>query len=211
MSQLLDLCSVCSKAGHTPDKCIFKILGPCDRCGRMGHKTEKCRSDVKRSADETKVMMICNNCKEPGHIGKFCRKPQTCHICKETGHIATVCPNVKCHKCHRAGHFANQCRQTGIIPPLVKKAVSSPDGKIQTLVDRIKQEVLREMNLDELKKDAKAKDDDDDNTCIICLNAPRDYILLPCAHLKYCGPCAAAITECSECKSYIKERKRVFH
>ena len=51
------------------------------------------------------------------------------------------------------------------------------------------------------------KEIDDDISCLICLDAPRDTVLLPCKHMSYCGPCAeqlkASRGQCAVCRGEI--------
>jgi hypothetical protein len=51
---------------------------------------------------------------------------------------------------------------------------------------------------------------EDKNICAVCLDAPRSYIALPCAHLVYCGPCLASLTYCAICRKEIGSKVRVY-
>ena len=45
--------------------------------------------------------------------------------------------------------------------------------------------------------------DDDDTTCIICLDQPRDMLFLPCRHLISCSNCGKQCKECPKCRCTI--------
>jgi len=47
--------------------------------------------------------------KEQANFGRE-KKPGTCNNCKQPGHIKRYCPTVECFKCHGKGHIAPDCR-----------------------------------------------------------------------------------------------------
>ena len=50
-------------------------------------------------------------------------------------------------------------------------------------------------------------------TCVICLGAPAELVLVPCGHLCVCQECQARMVEptCPVCREPVRERVRVFH
>ena len=42
--------------------------------------------------------------------------------------------------------------------------------------------------------------------CIVCMERPRAVHFLPCKHLLVCATCAAALTECPNCRVTITTR-----
>jgi len=53
---------------------------------------------------------------------------------------------------------------------------------------------------------------DEKGLCVICQDAPKTILLLPCRHLALCGPCSAmdALRQCPLCRSDIRETMQVF-
>ncbi len=49
-------------------------------------------------------------------------------------------------------------------------------------------------------KEVNDESDDDDNTCIICLDKPRAYAITKCGHLCYCDTCGLNINKCPICR-----------
>jgi hypothetical protein len=52
---------------------------------------------------------------------------------------------------------------------------------------------------------ASAKSEVDKVTCIVCLSAERNVLLLPCKHLVLCSGCAAKVTACPLCRSFVQD------
>ena len=49
------------------------------------------------------------------------------------------------------------------------------------------------------------------SVCVICIDAPRDTVFLPCGHVACCHACAEMIrTRCPVCRSTIQSRSRVY-
>lgn len=50
-----------------------------------------------------------------------------------------------------------------------------------------------------------------ETTCVVCLDRPRDVLLLPCRHFSICGVCSAQIRDrCPVCRRTITERVECF-
>jgi len=61
---------------------------------------------------------------------------------------------------------------------------------------------------------ASSSSSSDDKSCLICLEAPRTHVVLPCMHAHFCGACAAGLapgTACPSCRTPIAEVKRFFN
>jgi hypothetical protein len=50
----------------------------------------------------------------------------------------------------------------------------------------------------------------DKNICIICLENPANYVLIPCGHLRFCKDCSDKLEKCPECRVPIKMRVRTY-
>ena len=46
--------------------------------------------------------------------------------------------------------------------------------------------------------------------CIICCDAARDCVLVPCGHLSTCRACALQLVQCSVCRADIQQRLPVY-
>lgn len=58
-------------------------------------------------------------------------------------------------------------------------------------------------------------DTDEQRQCVVCLDAPRSHLFVPCGHRCVCGPCAEAVlsdgtSECPMCRSRSTQTLRVF-
>ena len=48
-------------------------------------------------------------------------------------------------------------------------------------------------------------------TCILCMEAERDTVLVPCGHLACCQDCSARLRTCPLCRTRIVQAVRVFN
>jgi hypothetical protein len=47
--------------------------------------------------------------------------------------------------------------------------------------------------------------------CVVCMDAPKDRIVLPCGHICACGACAQLLgTRCPVCRGPIEHITQVF-
>jgi hypothetical protein len=58
--------------------------------------------------------------------------------------------------------------------------------------------------------------DDDEDQCVLCFDAPKDHIILPCYHVCVCEACAKQLTQmenpsCPICRTAIQHTNKVFH
>jgi DNA uptake protein ComE-like DNA-binding protein len=55
----------------------------------------------------------------------------------------------------------------------------------------------------------------EETMCVVCFDAPKDHLVLPCKHLCVCGECAEQLTKtrtpmCPVCRGPIRETMKVF-
>jgi hypothetical protein len=58
--------------------------------------------------------------------------------------------------------------------------------------------------------------DDEEDQCVLCFDAPKDHIILPCFHVCVCEACASLLTQmekpsCPICRTAIQQTNKVFH
>jgi hypothetical protein len=55
---------------------------------------------------------------------------------------------------------------------------------------------------------------EEETMCVVCMDAPKDRIVLPCMHLCACGPCAQRLmelaTSCPVCRGPVERMAQVF-
>ena len=56
----------------------------------------------------------------------------------------------------------------------------------------------------------------DAELCVMCFDAPKDHIILPCFHVCVCEACATLLTQmdkpsCPICRTAIQQTNKVFH
>ena len=56
----------------------------------------------------------------------------------------------------------------------------------------------------------------DDDQCVMCFDAPKDHIIIPCGHVCVCEACAKQLTQmenpsCPICRTAIQHTNKVFH
>lgn len=55
-----------------------------------------------------------------------------------------------------------------------------------------------------------AGDSYDGNTCVVCLDNPRNVLLMPCAHMVLCRDCAVNLRDCPTCRAKIRQQVQVY-
>jgi hypothetical protein len=58
--------------------------------------------------------------------------------------------------------------------------------------------------------------DAEETMCVLCFDAPKDHIILPCFHVCVCEACATLLTQmdkpsCPICRTAIQQTNKVFH
>jgi hypothetical protein len=56
---------------------------------------------------------------------------------------------------------------------------------------------------------------DEEDQCVVCFDAPKEYVIVPCGHQCVCGACAEQLTKtrtptCPVCRGPIRETMKVF-
>jgi hypothetical protein len=67
--------------------------------------------------------------------------------------------------------------------------------------------------LDLLHREAKFCDnygDESATSCVVCIEKPRNTILLPCAHVCLCQGCSVRVKDCPMCRAFVEKSHRVF-
>jgi hypothetical protein len=57
---------------------------------------------------------------------------------------------------------------------------------------------------------------DAEDQCVLCFDAPKDHIILPCYHVCVCEVCTNLLTQmskptCPICRTAIQHANKVFH
>jgi hypothetical protein len=57
--------------------------------------------------------------------------------------------------------------------------------------------------------------DAEETMCVVCFDAPKEYIIVPCGHICVCARCAEQLTKtrtpmCPVCRGPIRETMKVF-
>ena len=52
----------------------------------------------------------------------------------------------------------------------------------------------------------KVHTDEDLNECVICMDAEKDIVFMPCGHLYTCETCSSKVTKCPMCRQVITNR-----
>jgi hypothetical protein len=55
-----------------------------------------------------------------------------------------------------------------------------------------------------------AADDKEENLCVVCMNAKRNIVCIPCAHVALCHTCSAELTACPICMGKAEMKKMFF-
>jgi hypothetical protein len=63
---------------------------------------------------------------------------------------------------------------------------------------------------------AASQPDAEETMCVLCFDAPKDHIIVPCYHLCVCEACANLLTQmdkptCPICRAAIQQTNKVFH
>jgi hypothetical protein len=190
----------------------------CYNCGQTGHAFATC-PQPRTAHTAVPSNATCHTCRKPGHRMADCpnmldRVAQAvdvtqsvvrtvagrCHLCGEPGHYANACPNVKCRRCGEAGHYANKC------PAPVRCHICAEPGHYANTCPTGRG---APQNSNVERRDP-PESKEDPPTCIVCLDAPREWMVMPCKHLKYCERCILRLHDCAECRAEITDRIRPF-
>ena len=85
-----------------------------------------------------------------------------------------------------------------------------PLGELETLEAEAANAMHKLSANQQLVRDAVAKRRADEQQCIICMEEPRQTVLMPCGHMLACATCAAQLDDCPTCRKRITSRVRVY-
>ena len=105
---------------------------------------------------------------------------------------------------------------TRIAPQLAHAVATADRAALQSLCDEqlrsledsfmLRLVTVRDMQRErEEARIASARSESDKVTCVVCLSAERNVLLLPCKHLVLCSACAAKVSVCPLCRSVVQD------
>ncbi len=86
--------------------------------------------------------------------------------------------------------------------------LSLSDEQLRSLEDSLLTRLVIVRDMQRAREEARAasaKSEVDKVTCIVCLSAERNVLLLPCKHLVLCSACAAKVSVCPLCRSVVQD------
>lgn len=57
----------------------------------------------------------------------------------------------------------------------------------------------------------RARMDEDEKLCVICMVNAKNFVLMPCKHMKTCSECAMPLKECPMCQAVIDHDQTLNH
>lgn len=89
----------------------------------------------------------------------------------------------------------------------LKKQLEEQEILITALLETMKTP-SQSSQVEEVKVQVKEKtlpqEDDNPNDCIVCMDAPKTHLVLPCGHLGYCKVCVQTLKVCSLCRGEVQ-------
>ena len=85
---------------------------------------------------------------------------------------------------------------------------SLSDEQLRSLEDALMTRLVTVRDMQRMREEARvanAKNEVDKVTCVVCLSAERNMLLLPCKHLVLCSACAAKVSVCPLCRSVVQD------
>lgn len=85
---------------------------------------------------------------------------------------------------------------------------SLSDEQLRFLEDSLMTRLVTVRDMQRAREEARsasAKTETDKMTCIVCLSAERNMLLLPCKHLVLCSGCAAKVSTCPMCRTVVQD------
>ncbi len=85
---------------------------------------------------------------------------------------------------------------------------SLSDEQLRSLEDSLMTRLVTVRDMQRMREEARAanaKSEVDKVTCVVCLSAERNMLLLPCKHLVLCSGCAAKVSACPLCRSIVQD------
>ncbi len=85
---------------------------------------------------------------------------------------------------------------------------SLSDEQLRALEDAFMSRLVVVRDAQRLREEARlasAKSETDKVTCVVCLSAERNVLLLPCKHLVLCSGCASQVSACPMCRTVVQD------
>ena len=60
------------------------------------------------------------------------------------------------------------------------------------------------------EKARRAVHNEGEQKCVVCLEAARDVVFMPCFHVVSCWNCGLRVSECPVCRVAIQQKRRVY-
>ena len=93
----------------------------------------------------------------------------------------------------------------------IQKAWGRRRFRVAQLAQHAELEYYHELQERKQQSRDKSEDKSDDNCCVVCMDATKTHLMVPCGHKCVCETCAAAITkECPICRNNITTILRVY-
>ena len=95
-----------------------------------------------------------------------------------------------------------------VLPLAAGAFCTQPADKYSVLARRVATAASNEAEVQCIILDAMVPNHSDE--CIICMEEPRQTVLMPCGHMLACATCAAQLDDCPTCRKRITSRVRVY-
>jgi len=198
-------CPRCHEESIAEDYPSHICLEVCEKCG-MSFRCDVMADHIERDCPMRDLP--CPNCGRSFPIDDLpkhqCRV--NCPLCmtevslKKLDKHLDRCPEklIDCGRC--LATFRLRERDTHICPEIQCRSCGQ-HRSMTSIENHIRFECKKEENHHD--------DDDEETTCVVCQDAPRDTVLLPCKHMCYCSHCAQVLLargdRCATCRSEIQD------
>ena len=61
-----------------------------------------------------------------------------------------------------------------------------------------------------VEPDREPSAEEEANACVVCLDACKNTVLLPCRHMCVCSACAGELSVCPLCRSEVRDQMQVY-
>eukprot|EP01125_Pyxidicula_operculata_P009026 TRINITY_DN2980_c0_g1_i7.p1 TRINITY_DN2980_c0_g1~~TRINITY_DN2980_c0_g1_i7.p1 ORF type:complete len:288 (+),score=64.56 TRINITY_DN2980_c0_g1_i7:211-1074(+) len=132
-------------------------------------------------------------------------------------HLKKVIPKERMHFGHHQNHWALRVKDTSSTKcECCGENFETTEECIEHYVTlgvpgytrRVKKE---EKVVVEEKKDALVDEYENPNECVVCMDAPRTVVNIPCGHMVCCEACGNLVKTCPICRSAVSDILKVFY
>jgi hypothetical protein len=105
--------------------------------------------------------------------------------------------------------FPKDIRKEGYIYSVPREDIKFSRGPRGTFFYRIPKKNIKVVNEEVPSKYKDLRifgDDDEDKTCVVCLDVDRELVYIPCGHFVSCKNCSTHIDKCPMCRTFIKDK-----